>query len=58
MTEPPALRIAPPFLSDPALRPVLAALPEARVVGGAVRDAIAGLPVADVDLATPCRPSR
>ena len=56
MTEPPALRIAPPFLSDPALRPVLAALPEARVVGGAVRDAIAGLPVADVDLATPLPP--
>ena len=50
MTSPPA------FLSDPALRPVLAALPEARVVGGAVRDALCGQPVADIDLATPRRP--
>jgi poly(A) polymerase/tRNA nucleotidyltransferase (CCA-adding enzyme) len=58
MTEAPALRIAPPFLADPTLRPVLAALPEARVVGGAVRDAIAGLPVADVDLATPLPPEQ
>lgn len=56
-TEPPALRIPPPgFLADPALRAVLAALPEARVVGGAVRDALLGLPVADVDLATARRP--
>ncbi len=58
MTELPALRIAPPFLTDPTLRPVLAALPEARVVGGAVRDAIAGLPVADVDLAIPWPPEQ
>ncbi len=56
MTESPSLRIAPGFLADPALRSVLAALPEARVVGGAVRDAIARLPVADIDLATPARP--
>ncbi len=45
-----------PVLDDPDLAPVLAALPRARVVGGAVRDALAGLPVADVDLATPDEP--
>ena len=50
----PAFRIpAPPFLADPALQAVLAALPGARLVGGCVRDALAGLPVADLDLATP-----
>jgi poly(A) polymerase/tRNA nucleotidyltransferase (CCA-adding enzyme) len=57
MSEQPALIIDPPgFLSDPALIPVLAALPEARVAGGAVRDTLAGRPVADIDLATPRRP--
>ncbi len=55
----PALHVPPPaFLADPALGAVLAALPEARVVGGAVRDALAGLPVADIDLATPARPDQ
>jgi poly(A) polymerase len=59
MTQHPALTIEPPgFLSDPALVPVLAALPEARVAGGAVRDALAGRPVADIDLATPRRPEQ
>ena len=59
MTANPALSIAPPgFMNDPALRAVLAALPSARVVGGAVRDALAGRPVADVDLATPEPPDR
>ena len=54
MTPQPALRIAPPaFLSDPALLAVLAVLPGARLVGGCVRDAIAGRAVADIDLATP-----
>jgi poly(A) polymerase len=53
----PSMWIAPPaFLSDPALQAVLAALPGARLVGGCVRDAIAGRPVADVDLATPNPP--
>jgi poly(A) polymerase len=47
---------SPAFLSDPALLAVLDALPGARIVGGAVRDAIAGLAVADVDLATPSPP--
>jgi len=57
MTEAPDFRIPPPaFLDDPALRKVLAALPEARIVGGAVRDALAGPPVVDVDLATPRHP--
>jgi poly(A) polymerase/tRNA nucleotidyltransferase (CCA-adding enzyme) len=43
----------PSFLSDPALQAVLHALPAARIVGGAVRDALADRPVADVDLAVP-----
>ena len=41
------------LLGDPDLACILAALPEARVVGGAVRDALADLPLADIDLATP-----
>ena len=50
----PSFHIPPPeWASDPALLPVLAALPGARLVGGCVRDAIAGRPVHDVDLATP-----
>jgi poly(A) polymerase/tRNA nucleotidyltransferase (CCA-adding enzyme) len=48
----------PAFLSDPALRAVLAALPGARLVGGCVRDALAGREVADIDLATPLRPDQ
>ncbi len=57
MTDRPALVLAPPaFLSDPALQAVLRALPAARIVGGAVRDTIAGHPVADIDLATPDPP--
>jgi poly(A) polymerase len=43
----------PDFLTDAALGKVWDALPHARVVGGAVRDALAGRPVADIDLATP-----
>lgn len=55
--EAPALRISPPaFLADRALAAVLDALPRARIVGGAVRDALAGRPVADIDLATPDAP--
>ena len=44
------------FLSDPGLAAVWDALPGARVVGGAVRDTIAGRPVTDIDLATPQPP--
>jgi poly(A) polymerase len=39
-----------------ALAAVLAALPDARIVGGAVRDHLAGRPVADVDLGTALTP--
>jgi poly(A) polymerase len=46
----------PDFLADPSLGIVWDALPDARVVGGAVRDALAGRPVADIDLATPSAP--
>lgn len=56
MTPGPALRIAPAFLTDPALLTILAALPDARMVGGCVRDALAGRDVADIDLATPSPP--
>lgn len=57
MSEAPALRIASPdWLSAPPLSRVLAALPEARIAGGAVRDTLAGRPVADIDLATPRPP--
>jgi poly(A) polymerase len=46
----------PDLLSDPALAKIWEALPDARVVGGAVRDRLAGRPVADIDLATPTAP--
>ena len=50
----PSFQIQPPdWASDPALLAVTAALPGVRLVGGCVRDAIAGRPVHDVDLATP-----
>ncbi|WP_201404528.1 CCA tRNA nucleotidyltransferase [Kaistia sp. 32K] len=49
-----------PFLADPLVRNVLAFLStegeEARVVGGAVRNTLMGLPVADVDIATTATP--
>ncbi|MGA9868876.1 MAG: CCA tRNA nucleotidyltransferase [Acetobacteraceae bacterium] len=48
----------PSLLADPGLAAVMAALPNARVVGGAVRDTLAGLAVADVDLATPDLPEQ
>ena len=57
MTEAPALRIAPPeFLADAALASVMRVMPEARVVGGAVRNTLAGHPVHEIDLATPREP--
>ncbi|WP_240789992.1 CCA tRNA nucleotidyltransferase [Roseomonas sp. HF4] len=46
----------PGFLDIPAVAAVLAALPGARAVGGCVRDALAGLPSADVDVAAPLPP--
>jgi poly(A) polymerase/tRNA nucleotidyltransferase (CCA-adding enzyme) len=59
MTEPdpPHDRIDPPAsLSQGAPAAVLAALPGARVVGGAVRDLLAGRPVHDVDVAVALPP--
>jgi poly(A) polymerase/tRNA nucleotidyltransferase (CCA-adding enzyme) len=54
-----AARITPPaWLTDGPVARVLAALPGARAVGGAVRDTLAGRPVADVDLATPLAPDQ
>lgn len=41
------------LLADPDVARILTALPRARVVGGAVRDAVAGHDIADIDLATP-----
>ena len=59
----PAGRIEPQdWMRAPATRAVLAALgaegAEPRFVGGCVRDAVAGRPVRDVDLATPDPPER
>ena len=60
MSDAPALHIspAPAFLTEPSLACVLAALPEARVVGGAVRDTLADHEVTEVDLATPRTPEQ
>ena len=50
------------WMTAPETRAVIAALTaegaEVRFVGGCVRDALAGRPVKDVDLATPDRPER
>ncbi|MBY0335288.1 MAG: CCA tRNA nucleotidyltransferase, partial [Acetobacteraceae bacterium] len=46
----------PPFLDLPEVGAVLAALPGARAVGGAVRDHLAGRPIHDVDVAAPFVP--
>ena len=49
--------ITPPdFIARPGLSAVLAAIPRARLVGGCVRDALAGVDVHDIDLATPDAP--
>jgi poly(A) polymerase len=57
VTDAPALVIEPPaFLRERRVGKVLEALLGARVVGGAVRDAVAGLPVADTDVAAPQQP--
>ena len=46
------------ILDDPAIQHLFAILPAARLVGGCVRDALLGLPGADIDLATPDTPDR
>jgi len=56
-------RIAPqPWMTEPATRAVLAALAAGgaatRFVGGCVRDALLGRPIADIDIATPAPPER
>lgn len=53
---PTTLSPLPDFFTDPGVVRVLDALPQARAVGGCVRDALAGRPVSDIDLATPDRP--
>jgi poly(A) polymerase/tRNA nucleotidyltransferase (CCA-adding enzyme) len=45
-------------LSDPAVQRLLDVLHDARIVGGAVRDTLAGRPVSDIDLATPQAPAQ
>lgn len=54
-------RITAPFLTDPALHRVLAALQsegaQALIVGGAVRNALLGEPVSDIDISTSARPT-
>ena len=57
----PVDRLAPqPWMTEPATQGVLAALSDAggaaRFVGGAVRDALLGRPVGDIDIATPLSP--
>lgn len=44
--------------ASPGLQAVLHALPRARLVGGCVRDTLAGRAVADIDLATPDPPEQ
>jgi poly(A) polymerase/tRNA nucleotidyltransferase (CCA-adding enzyme) len=48
----------PEFFSRPGLAGVLRALPQARPVGGCVRDSLAGVAVADIDLATATTPEQ
>ena len=56
------MRIEGEWLSAPSLRAVFALLGDAGhsayVVGGAVRNAVMGLPVSDMDIATDARPER
>jgi poly(A) polymerase/tRNA nucleotidyltransferase (CCA-adding enzyme) len=57
MTDVPATRLDPmPFAEDLTLMKVWNALPQARVVGGAVRDVLAHRAVSDIDLASPLAP--
>src|SRR5438309_8901465 len=50
------------WLGDPALQQVLGALTgmggEARIAGGAVRNALMGEPIADIDIATTLQPEQ
>lgn len=53
-----ALPPAPCWLAEGPAARVLETLPGARAVGGAVRDWLAGLPVADIDIASPFPPEQ
>ena len=44
------------WMTAPETRKLMAALPEGRFVGGAVRNALAGWPVNDIDIAVPMPP--
>jgi poly(A) polymerase len=46
------------WMSAPETKAVMAALGEARFVGGAVRNALLAAPVADIDIAVPLRPEQ
>jgi poly(A) polymerase len=53
------MRIEPskhPWMAAPETRRLLAALGEGRFVGGAVRNALLGIPVTDIDIAVPMPP--
>lgn len=56
MSRPALVLGPPPLLAAPGLARLWAALPRARLVGGVVRDLLAGLAPADIDLATPDPP--
>ena len=61
MSDSEARKIAPqPWMIAPPTRAVIGALADAgiaaRFVGGCVRDALLGRPIADIDIATPARP--
>jgi poly(A) polymerase len=60
VTERSPLRLDPPWLHEPVLARLLQALDsggeEARVVGGAVRNALLGVPVGEIDIATTAIP--
>lgn len=45
-----------PWMTAPETAQLMAALPQARFVGGAVRNALLGVPVADIDIAVPMLP--
>ena len=49
--------LAAKWMRDPDIARIAAALGECRFVGGAVRDALAGRPIGEIDLATPEEPS-
>ena len=47
-----------PWMNAPATLTLMAALGEARFVGGAIRNTLLGAPVTDIDIATPLTPEK